>query len=98
MKKRSTHLRWLVSLLVCVAFSSAQGATVTARVAWEEGGGNTARAHDAGNVVLWLTPIDSPRTPISAPAQTSPRIRLVQKNKSFEPHVLVVPVGSLVEF
>jgi plastocyanin len=98
MKKRNMYLRWLVSLLVCVAFCSAQGATVTARVAWDEGGGNAARAHDAGNVVLWLTPIDSPGTPISASAQTSPRIRLVQKNKSFEPHVLVVPVGSLVEF
>ena len=24
--------------------------------------------------------------------------RLVQKNKSFEPHILVVPVGSMVEF
>src|SRR2546430_5669857 len=36
--------------------------------------------------------------PMLPPAQTSPRTRLVQKNKSFEPHVLVVPVGSLVEF
>jgi len=98
MKKGSTHLRWLVTMLVCGAFSCAQGATVTARVAWEEGGGNAVRAHDAGNVVLWLTPIDSPGVPISAPAQTLPRLRLVQKNKSFEPHVLVVPVGSLVEF
>ena len=85
-------------MLVCGAFSCAQGATVTARVAWEEGAGNAARAHDAGNVVLWLTPIDCAGVPISAPAQTLPRLRLVQKNKSFEPHVLVVPVGSLVEF
>ncbi|HTE89263.1 MAG TPA: carboxypeptidase regulatory-like domain-containing protein [Terriglobales bacterium] len=98
MKKGNMYLRWLVGVLLCGAFSSAQGATVTARVAWDEGGGNAARAHETGNVVLWLTPIDSPGAPISAPAQTSPRIRLVQKNKSFEPHVLVVPVGSLVEF
>ncbi|OLB22643.1 MAG: hypothetical protein AUH15_05795 [Acidobacteriales bacterium 13_2_20CM_55_8] len=92
-------LRWLVgTVLVFGAFSCAQGATVTARVAWDEGGGNGTRAHETGNVVLWLTPIDSPSMPMLPPAQTSPRTRLVQKNKSFEPHVLVVPVGSLVEF
>src|SRR5437660_9308312 len=92
-------LRWLVgTVLVFGAFSCAQGATVTARVAWDEGGGNGTRAHETGNVVLWLTPIDSPSMPMLPPAQTSPRTRLVQKYKSFEAHVLVVPVGSLVEF
>lgn len=30
--------------------------------------------------------------------QASNLPRLVQRNKSFEPHVLVVPVGSVVEF
>jgi len=92
------QVRWLGTVLVCGAFSCAQAATVTARVTWEEGGSKATRAHEAGNVVLWLTPVDSPGVPTSPPAQTSPRVRLVQKNKSFEPHVLVVPVGSLVEF
>ena len=92
------QVRWLGTVLVCGAFSCAQAATVTARVTWEDGGSKATRAHEAGNVVLWLTPVDSPGVPTSPPAQTSPRVRLVQKNKSFEPHVLVVPVGSLVEF
>jgi plastocyanin len=48
--------------------------------------------------VVWLTPIDTPSGQTSPPAKSSQRIRLVQKNKSFEPHVLVVPVGSQVEF
>jgi len=45
------------------------------------------------NVVVWLTPLGSPSPP-------SPVIhpRLVQKNKHFEPHLLVVPVGTVVEF
>jgi plastocyanin len=98
MKKARKHLRWLGTVLVCSIFSCAQGATVTARVAWEEGRGNGTRAHETGNAVLWLTPIDSPSMATLSPAQTSPRVRLVQKNKSFEPHVLVVPVGSLVAF
>ena len=98
MKKSRKHLRWLGTVLVCSVFSCAQGATVTAHVAWEEGGGNRSRAHETEDVVLWLTPIDSPSMATLSPAQTSPRVRLVQKNKSFEPHVLVVPVGSLVTF
>jgi plastocyanin len=32
------------------------------------------------------------------PPASPPNPRLVQKNKSFEPHILVVPVGSMVEF
>jgi hypothetical protein len=35
------------------------------------------------------------RRPPASPAQTP---RLVQKNKSFEPHILVIPAGSMVEF
>ena len=61
-------------------------------------GGKTAKVHDAGNVVVWLTPEGGgDRAGVSSglpPAQP----RLVQKNKSFEPHVLVVPVGSVVAF
>ena len=49
----------------------------------------------AENVVVWLSPIDS-----QPPARRVPagRQRLTQHNKSFEPHLLVVPVGSVVEF
>jgi len=50
--------------------------------------------------VVWLTPMatpgdDAPAIPVVTPAQN---LRLVQKNKSFEPHILVVPAGSMVEF
>jgi plastocyanin len=59
--------------------------------------------------VVWLTPITTmgaageattatpgPQgSPAASPAQNP---RLVQKNKSFEPHILVVPAGSMVEF
>jgi len=46
-----------------------------------------------GNVVVWLTPVgvSAPQAPIVHP-------KLVQKNKRFEPHLLVVPVGTLVDF
>jgi plastocyanin len=48
--------------------------------------------------VLWLKPLD-PAPPEAAPTQQSgKKLQLTQKNKSFEPHVLVVPVGSAVDF
>jgi plastocyanin len=51
---------------------------------------------DASQVVLWLTPIDAVRK-VHATTETT-RYRLLQKNKHFEPSLLVVPVGSTVDF
>src|SRR5438105_13629771 len=57
-----------------------------------------AKAADPEDVVIWLMPLDSTVSPIPIADRFPPHLRLVQKNKSFDPHVLVVPVGSLVEF
>ena len=72
---------------------SAQDLTITARVTFDKADG---RKVNAGQAVVWLSPQDShsnvaPPTPVQHP-------RLVQHNKTFEPHVLVVPAGSLVAF
>ncbi|HEX3320521.1 MAG TPA: hypothetical protein VHR84_07455 [Terriglobales bacterium] len=55
---------------------------------------NKSLKKDRSNVVLWLNPLDS--TPDNPPTDSSPR--LIQKNKKFEPHVLVIPVGTAVQF
>jgi plastocyanin len=50
------------------------------------------------SVVVWLQPLDastSKSDPLSAPSK---RPQVIQKNKSFHPHVTVVRVGSLVDF
>jgi plastocyanin len=49
----------------------------------------------AENVVVWLEPVES-----GTPARWAPSapLRLTQHHKSFQPHVLVVPVGAVVEF
>jgi plastocyanin len=44
---------------------------------------------------IWLTPLHT--TSISAPA-TGKTYTLLQKNKQFLPHLLIVPVGSVVRF
>jgi hypothetical protein len=51
---------------------------------------------DASGVVVWLVPLDVVQ-PVRATTEW-PRYRLVQRNKKFEPGLLVVPVGSVVDF
>lgn len=56
------------------------------------------RITDASNVAVWLIPIDNASNVplVGTPAKPIPQ--LVQRNKTFEPHVLVVQVGTLVQF
>jgi plastocyanin len=108
--RHRTTLILATLLLAGVAGSRAQApaqattATVRGRVQIIGDGekGKTRRGTIPGTVV-WLTPIATsggdpsdarPSSPSSAPAN----LRLVQKNKSFEPHILVAPAGSMVEF
>lgn len=48
-------------------------------------------------VVVWLTRIDTPMEP-ATPIAAKSHLQLAQKNKQFVPHLLVVPVGSVVDF
>lgn len=87
-------MKTLLCVLVIAGTALAQNVTVTARVELTDAAKDTPQ-RGAQNVVVWLNPLtDVPPEP-KPPAQP---LRLVQKNKSFEPHVLVVPVGSIVEF
>jgi hypothetical protein len=54
-----------------------------------------ADASPADKVVVWLSPTDS--KPALRPFSAGP-YRLTQHHKRFDPHVLVVPVGAVVEF
>jgi plastocyanin len=64
-----------------------------------------ARHEKIPETVVWLTPLAAAGDPLKLPSPQSDSAagphsnqRLVQKNKSFEPHILVVPAGSLVAF
>lgn len=51
---------------------------------------------NAAQAVIWLTPVG---TTVEPPRQDGSHIpQLVQKNKSFQPSLLVIPVGGKVEF
>jgi hypothetical protein len=49
----------------------------------------------SSEVVVWLTPLDPP---VSYRPPAPGHFRMAQKNKSFRPHLLVIPLGSTVAF
>ena len=64
-------------------------------------GAGKARHGKIPATVVWLTPKATAGASSAATAgepASPPALKLTQKNKSFQPHVLVVPAGSQVEF
>jgi len=101
--KRRLGDRLAIVTCVCSVFFSplfarAQQNTVTGRIQVQTGQAaqpaKSAAAH-ASEVVLWLVPLDSAPPDFAASGK---RVQLVQKNKSFQPHLVVVRVGSTVDF
>jgi plastocyanin len=92
--RNSSHRRSLVcAVLLCSAMASAQSAlkahvNLTRR-------GKTVK--DSSNAVIWLTPVGAAASSL-APQKESEIPKLVQKDKSFHPSLLVIPVGGKVEF
>ncbi len=91
--------RWICFLMpcICAALLLAEETTVRGRV-------DVMRIAQSRHVplpttVVWLTPVGGATDDSGAAAPSWPGTpRLVQKNKSFAPHVLVVPAGTAVEF
>src|SRR6266481_3959414 len=84
----------IAALAFCLTLSThAQVSVVRGRVEVE----GAARTHAPfPSTVIWLTPVAGDPPPASDSAPVTPR--LTQRNKSFEPHLLVVPAGAAVEF
>jgi plastocyanin len=78
----------LLVVASCVAWAQAE--TVSGKVVIQQNG---KPARSAAGAVVWLTP-----TKGEAPRPAEKVFRLTQKNKHFSPHLLVVPVGSAVQF
>jgi len=53
---------------------------------------------DGSNVVVWLKPVAGTLATAVLDPAGSRKPQLVQHNKGFHPHLLVVPVGSTVDF
>lgn len=93
-------LRRLAGLaFICLASVAwAQTVTVTGRIELA-GSAGKHKGENGSPSVVWLTPLGASNPKGEGAFQPSnPPPRLVQKNKSFSPHLLVIPVGSSVEF
>jgi len=92
----------LVSMLavLCADPARAQSVTVRGFVTLVNRGRPDTTKSDNSNAVVWLTPavVSSNRDNEVQGHVPRLRSRLVQRHKRFEPHVLVIPVGSVVDF
>jgi plastocyanin len=96
-----TIICWSLLFGLAVMPLHAQGVEVSARIVVHATSPPADKKHkdppSASNTVVWLSPLKpGPVAPLSSERQTS--YRLVQKNKMFTPHLLVVPTGSSVQF
>src|SRR3984957_3963188 len=107
--KMSRFLKTLGSLLLLAVYlsgsqSSAQQRTISAKVTVTPGaakdGSKTSgnKAADTSNVAIWLVPLDPAGGTVPVSNRLPKPPQLLQRNKTFEPHVLIVPLGTMVEF
>jgi plastocyanin len=94
-----------VMALFCLAFLAApdfcqspnaerKGVDITGQVELRQA--SSGHYADASAVVVWLVPAASLQKVSVATQKT--HYRLLQRNKRFEPNLLVIPVGSVVDF
>jgi len=89
---------WIVLLVFCFfpLAVRAQDNAVTAKVVEVKQGTDTVS--NAPNVAVWLIPLDNSAQESANHVAVDRSPQLVQQNKTFEPHVLVVKVGTVVQF
>jgi len=89
-------MTWLWRIYFSAAFAGlVSGAAVSGRVVLRDSRNpNVAKRQDYSGIVVWLQPVSNV-VPVRLPAHHA---RMVQKNKTFTPHVLAIPVGTVVDF
>lgn len=61
-------------------------------------GNSRSTAKDASQAVLWLVPLQGTAENSASVVSAKYHYRMLQQNKTFEPKLLVVPLGSIVDF
>ena len=102
MSKRLLILSVLVGFVFLPSFGSprepdVQMADVISQVRLVESS-SLRPARDASQVVLWLVPLQGGAEDFTSAATVKRHYRMLQHNKMFEPKLLVVPLGSIVDF
>ena len=85
----------LLSLYLLPAYGTGPAATVSGHVQLVFSNDPSVRKHqDYSGVVVWLEPVSGPAV---VPAKTK-HAEMVQKEKTFSPHVLPIMIGTTVDF
>jgi len=93
LKTHLLHRGWLFLVVLVASICAPAQQVLRGHVNLNQNGRPLANASKA---VIWLTPVGASFDP---PRQEASKIpQLVQKNKSFQPSLLVIPVGGKVEF
>ena len=87
---------WRLAICFSLSIGLSLSGTVRGKVSIQEANGKRAKPLQLSNVVIWLSDVH----PESATLVRANAIKtkMVQKNKTFTPHVLAVPIGSTIEF
>jgi plastocyanin len=95
---RRTQCLFLLVLASIAVSARAQESGVTGKTELFDAESHKKEANATG-VVVWLEPAGgAPSVTRLTNSSQAQRLRLVQKHKSFHPHLLVVEVGASVEF
>lgn len=89
----------LIFFLVCCSsgVGKAESGSISGRIELSKDQGQPKKQMNGpSNIVVWLTPLATGVQPINLTRAN--HFRLIQKDKQFSPHLLVIPVGSSVEF
>jgi len=84
--------RWLICSSVSLSLLSGGGVSGEVELTNSKDAAVRKRK-DYSGVVLWLEPADR-----AAAVQPGKRVEMLQKDKTFLPHVIAVPVGTTVDF
>jgi hypothetical protein len=82
------------SVVMTSGLARSYAAEVTARLAKAQPQPATHKQEETPPAAIWLKPLQ----PYNLPAVVPGNFTLLQKNKMFTPHLLVVPIGSSVAF
>ncbi len=84
----------LLLLILLVGGRQAGAATFTGRIALTDSKSSAVTRHkDFSDVVVWLEPLDREIIPIARK-----HAQMLQKDKRFTPHILVITTGASVDF
>jgi plastocyanin len=106
-----SYKRWMIVGCSCLLMGISvqqlpgEGVEVSGKIVMRAATQSSGKKHkdqqdspSAANVVVWLAPLKpGAAVPLVTPARQTV-YRLVQKDKMFTPHLLVVPTGTQVEF